>query len=185
MGILTSIFGRAFGSEPLSGHIDREDDFVDITLPIAEQKWAKDGSLTVIARGSINGQTVSLGVEFGPDWKPQQVKDSPITVYWGNGHIRTIGRESDAFLSLLAHEYKLPAPKIMASRVPVTMAGMDNDPSRLRTAPAKIKIFFEYGGKDHYGEAFINIDLASKTLEFRDKDPEYHKGIVLSLAGGT
>ena len=51
--------------------------------------------------------------------------------------------------------------------------------------PAKIKIFFEAGGEASYGEAFINIDLGSKVLEFRDKDPEYHQGIVSSLGGGT
>ena len=185
MGILASIFGRAFGAAPLAGHIDREDGFVDVTLPIAEHKWAKDGSLTVIARGSINGQAVSLAVELGRDWKPKQIEGAPITVYWGNGHILSVGPESDAFLSLLAREYKLPAPGNMATRVPITMAGLATDPSQLRDVPAKIKIFFESGGEDHYGEVFINIDLVGKTLEFRDKDPEYHNGIVSSLAAGA
>ncbi len=185
MGVLASIFGRAFGSEPPSGRIDREDDFVDVILPIAEHGWAKDGSLTVIARGAVNGKAVSFAVDLGPEWKPQPIEDTPITVYWGKGHIRSVGPESDAFLSLLAHEYALPAPKHMATRAEITMAGMDSDPSELRTAPAKIKIFFEAGGEASYGEAFINIDLDNKILEFRDKDPEYHQGIVSSLGGGT
>ena len=185
MGVLASIFGRAFGSEPPSGRIDREDNFVDITLPIAEHKWAKDGSLTVIARGNVNDKAVSFAVDLAPEWKPQTLEDTPITVYWGKGHIRSVGPESDVFLSLLAHEYTLPSPKHMAARVEITMAGMDSDPSNLRTTPAKIKIFFEAGGEASYGEAFINIDLGNKVLEFRDKDPEYHNGIVSSLGGGT
>jgi len=185
MGVLASIFGRAFGAEPPSGRIDREDDFVDVTLPIAEHRWAKDGSLTVIARGNVNSKTVSLAVDLGPEWKAQPIEDTPIIVYWGKGHIRSVGPESDAFLSLLAHEYALPAPEHMAARVEITMAGMDSDPSDLRATPAKIKIFFEAGGDASYGEAFINIDLGSKVLEFRDKDPEYHQGIVSSLGGGT
>ena len=185
MGVLASIFGRAFGSEPPAGRIDREDDFVDVTLPISEHRWARDGSLTVISRGSVNDKIVGFAVDLAPEWKPQPIEDTPINVYWGKGHIRSIGPESDAFLALLAKEYGLASQQHMVPRVEITMAGMDNDPSDLRTTPAKIKIFFEAGGEDRYGEAYINIDLASKTLEFRDKDPEYHQGIVSSLGGGT
>ena len=137
MGVLASIFGRAFGSEPPSGGIDREDDSVDITLPIAEHRWAKDGALTVIARGSINGKTASLAVDLAPEWNPQPIEDTPITVYWGKGHIRSVGPESDAFLSLLAKEYALPPPQHMVARVAITMAGMDSDPRDLRTTPGQ------------------------------------------------
>lgn len=185
MGVLASIFGRSFGSEPPSGRIDREDDFVDVTLPIAEHRWAKDGALTVIARGRIKDKAVSFAVDLEPEWKPQPIEDTAITVYWGKGYIRSLGVESDAFLSLLAQEYGLPSQERMVPRVEITMAGMDNDPRHLRETPAKIKIFFEAGGESSYGEAYINIDLGSKTLEFRDKDPEYHQGILSSLGGGT
>ena len=185
MGVLASIFGRAFGSEPPSGRVDRDEGFVDVILPIAEQKWGKDGSLTVIARGSVKNQVVGFAVDLAPEWKAQPVEDTPITIYWGKGSIRSVGAESDAFLALLANEYELPAKEHMATRTEITLAGMDNDPRDLRTTPAKIKIFFETGGEASYGEAFINIDLGNKTLEFRDKDPEYHQGIVLSLGSGT
>jgi len=185
MGLLASIFGRAFASEPLSGRVERDEEFVDVILPIAEQKWGKDGSLTVIARGLVNGKIVSFAVDLAPEWKAQPIEDTQITVYWGKGHIRSMGSESDAFLALLAHEYELTAKEHMATRTEITMAGMDSDPSELRTTPAKIKIFFEAGGENEYGEAFLNVDLGSKIIEFRDKDPEYHQGIVKSLGGGT
>ena len=95
------------------------------------------------------------------------------------------GTESDAFLTLLANEYELPAKKRMANRAEITMAGMDNNPSELRTKPAKIKIFFEAGDEASYGEAFINIHLGNETLAFRDKDAECHQGIVVFLGSGT
>lgn len=182
MGVLASIFGRALASEPPSGRIVREDGFVDVVLPIAEHRWAKNGALTVIARGRFNGEAVSFAVDLAPEWKPQPIDDT-VSIYWGAGHIRSIGPESDAFLSLLAREYALPAPKHMAARVAITMAGIGDDPGELRTTPAMIKIFFEAGGEASYGEAFINIDLDGKVLEFRDKDPEYHQGILSSLGG--
>ena len=185
MGILTSMFGRAFGVPPAVGRVDREDSFVDVTLPITEQRWAKDGALTVIARGKINQQTVSFAVDLSSTWKRQSSEGSPIIVYWGNGYIRSVGAESDAFLSLLAKEYNLASPGQMVPRAQITMAGLNNDPTDLRKNPAKIKIFFESGNDASYGEAFINIDLGNRVLEFRDKDPEYHQGILLSLGRGT
>jgi len=185
MGILVTIFGHALGSEPTAGRVERENGFVDVTLPIAEHRWAKDGSLSLIARGRIKDATVSFALDLAPEWQPQPIEDTPIIVFWGKGQIRSVGTESDSFLALLAQEYSLSAKTHMAPRVEITMAGMATDPSDLRTTPAKIKIFFETGGEKNYGEAFINIDLGSKTLEFRDKDPEYHQGIVSSLGGGT
>ena len=185
MGILASIFGSAFASEPAPGRIGREDGFVDVILPITDHKWSKDGSLSLVARGSINGKVVGFVVDLPPYWKAQLIPDTPISVYWGKGHIRSIGSESDAFLALLAREYALPDPGRMIARVEITMIGLDSNPTDLRTTPARIKIFFEAGGEDSYGEAYMNIDLGSRILEFRDKDPEYHQGILLSLAGAS
>ena len=181
MGILAGVGGCAPAAELGAGRVDREDEFVDITLPIADHEWSEDGSLSVIARGMIEGEQVGIEVHLAPGWKPQPIEDTPITVYWGQGHIRSIGDASDAFLALLAREYSLPNPGQMASGTAITMAGMDSDPSNLRSAPARIKIFFESGGEEAYGEAFVNIDLGSRVLEFRDKDPEYHEGILASL----
>ena len=184
MDISTSVFGQAFALKPRSVQIDREEDFVDITLPIVDHQWSEDGSLIVAARGEINSTVISFIVELESQWNPKKIEDTPITMYWGKGHMRSTGSESDAFLGLLAREYNLPSPAKMEVRTEITMGGMNCDPSLLATDPAMIKIFFESGGDEKYGEAFINIDLDTKTLQFRDKDPEYHSGILSSLGCG-
>lgn len=186
MGILASIFGRAVASEPQVGQLVKEEGFVDIDLPISDYRFSKDGTLTVAARGKINGQVVAIAVDIGSEWKEQVVKDAELTIYWGNGHIRSTGPESDAFLDLLAREYVIARPALkMAPRTAITMAGLNSDPRNLKTDTATIKVFFEHNGENNYGEAYINIDLVNKVLEFHDKDPEYHQGIVSSLAGDT
>jgi hypothetical protein len=186
MGILTSIFGRAAASEPPSGQLAKEDDFVDVTLPIADYRFAKDGSLRLVTRGKINGQIVGFALELEPTWKSQKDEQTPITVFWGKGHILSVGAESDAFLQLLSQEYGITnAKRKLASRVTITMLSFGVDPRTIKTTPVKMKVFFESSGEDNYGEAFINVDLVAKVLEFRDKDPEYHHGIVSSLSGGT
>ena len=110
MGMLASIFGRAIASEPQSGLLVSEEGFVDVDLPIGEHRFAKDGTLTVIARGKINDQVVAFAVDVGHAWKEQLVEDAGLTIFWGSGHIRSIGQESDAFLTLLANEYGTLTP---------------------------------------------------------------------------
>ncbi|WP_226469904.1 hypothetical protein [Luteimonas panaciterrae] len=184
MSILASIFGRAGAAEPQAGKLIKEDDpFVDVELPIADHSFSKNGALTVIARGKINGQIVAIAVDLEDEWRSQALEDADLTLYWGNGSIRSLGEESDAFLHLLAHEYGLARPvSKMAIRTKVTLVSFGTDPRRLKSEPAKIKAFFEHNGSDSYAEAFINIDLGNKLLEFRDKDPEYHQGVVSSLS---
>jgi len=184
--ILASIFGRAVASEPLAGQLVKEDGFIDIDLPVSDYRFSKDGALTVVARGKIDGQTIAIAVDIGSEWKEQVVEDAELTIYWGNGHIRSTGQESDALLGLLSKEYGIAGvAKAMAPRTALTMAGLNSDPRDIKTNRVTIKVFFEHSGEDNYGEAFINIDLANKMLEFHDKDPEYHQGIVSSLSGGT
>jgi hypothetical protein len=184
VSILASIFGSAVASEPQVGKLVKDQGFVDIDLPISDHRFSKDGTLTVLARGRINGQVVAIAVDIGNEWKKQVVEDAELTIFWGNAHIRSTGPESDAFLNLLAREYEIPRPALkMAPRTAITMAGLNNDPRKLKTDRATIKVFFEHNGENNYGEAFINIDLVNKVLEFHDKDPEYHQGIVSSLAG--
>jgi hypothetical protein len=186
MSILASIFGRAVASEPQAGQLVSQDDFVDIDLPVSEHRYSKDGTLTVIARGTIKGRTVAIAVDLSSEWKEQVVEDAELTIFWGNGHIRSIGQESDAFLALLFEEYGISdAARKMAPRTTLTMAGLNSDPRDVETSPATMKVFFEHNGEDSYGEAFINIDLVNKVLEFHDKDPEYHQGIASSLSAGT
>ena len=186
LGIIASIFGRAFASQAPAGTLSREDRFVDVDLPIASHKASSDQSLTVIGRGKINGQTVALAVDLGPEWKPQAVEDAGLTIYWGAGTMRSVGPESDAFLGLLAREYGLPlGDPAMAARTPITVAGLNSDPRVSNAGKLTLKVFFEHGAEENYGEAFLNIDLGAGVLEFHDKDPEYHTGILASLGAGT
>lgn len=161
----------------------RDDEFVNIDLPVGDHRYSANGTLTVVARGRIDGQTIAIAVDIGSGWKEQVVEDAELTIYWGSGCIRSTGQESDAFLTLLAKEYGMvaPSPK-MAARTKLTMAGLNNDPRDIMANPTTMKVFFEHNGEENYGEAFINIDLANKVLEFHDKDPEYHHGIVSSLS---
>lgn len=161
-----------------------EGGFVDIDLPISDHRFSKDGTLTVVARGTVDGHAVAIIVDLERDWKEQEVEGAELTIFWGSGYIRSMGQESDAFLELLAKKYPVTKPDAkMAPRTAITMAGLNSDPRKIKSERVTIKVFFEHNGEANYGEAFINIDLAEGVLQFHDKDPEYHQGIVSSLSG--
>lgn len=182
MSALSSVFGFDPESKPPQGRLDREEEFVDISLPVAAHRRMSDGAVQVVARGTIQGTTIGIAIELAAEWVSKPIEDAPITLYWGHGRLVSIGSESDAFLALLAREYGMPAPRRMAGRIEVTMVGMNDDPSNLLDSAAKVKAFFDKGPEGHYGEVFINVDLQAGALEFRDKDAEYHAGILSSLA---
>ena len=169
------------------GRVMSEGGFVDIDLTITSYQFRKDGSLHLTASAAINGQAVGFGLELAPKWKTQKPSNLPVplTFYWGQAVIRSIGSESDAFVSLLSQKYGHGETRLrMVEEVPATAAILEGAPPSMSQKPFKMKVFFEHQGKDKYAEIFLNIDLEKKKLEFRDKDPEYHAGILASLGDG-
>ena len=182
MTTFLSIFGRSFAAKPDSGSVIREEGFADFTLPISDFRMHRNGAQLVTARAVITNQVVGFSVELGPEWKTKEIEDIPMTLYWGAGYIRSVGIESDALLATLAREYGAESSTRMAQRTPVTLVSFGKDPRDLREVAVEIKIFFEQSGEKNYGEAFVNIDLANRVLEFREKDLDYRKGVIASLS---
>lgn len=180
--ILAAFVGTSTGGTAMPGQITSEDGFVDVELPINSFHFDKDGALQLSASGIVEGRRVGFDLDIDSKWKVQKPDNVPITIHWGSGIIRSIGEESDAFLSLLAEKYGNGKDAFrMVREVSVTTAMMEGAPATMNEKPFKMKVFFEHGGEDKYAEIFINIDIVKKRLEFRDKDPEYHAGILASL----
>jgi hypothetical protein len=181
-GLLARFAGTASSTTAAPGEIISEDGFVDVELPVISRQFDKDGMVRLSAIGIVEGRRVGFGLDIDSQWKMQKPDDVPITIYWGSAVIRSLGEESDTFLSLLAEKYGGDQDtKRMVQNVSVTVAMLDGAPDTMSKKPFKMKIFFEQGGQDKYAEIFINVDLENKKLEFRDKDPEYHRGILASL----
>lgn len=134
----------------------------------------------------MEGETIALAFDLGPDWQVQEVEGGELTLYWGHGSVRSVGPESDALLGLLAREYGAGRQALaMATRTPVTVVGLNSDPRSAKTQKIMMKVFFEHGAEENYAEVFINLDLPGGVLEFHDKDAEYHEGILASLGSGV
>ena len=130
-GILSTVFAGPVASEPESGVVTAEGDFVDIDLPIVDVQRAGGGFVGITARGRIEGDSVGLKVDLHPDWRRQPLGGTGAFAYWGKGTCRSIGADSDRFTALLTRLYKLPgSPAPMLDAVEATIVGLANDPAR-------------------------------------------------------
>ncbi|QSX79755.1 hypothetical protein [Agrilutibacter solisilvae] len=168
--------------EPGAGVLERDEDFVDLSLPIEDAFRRDDGGLTVIARGRVHGLVRAFAVDLEPAWTPQLLDDSERTLYWGGGCLRSVGEDSDAFLALLASAYGLDDAGPMVAQVAMTIAGTDSDPARLRSEPARLRLIFEADDGEDAAEAYLNLDLDEGLAVFRDKDPLYHAALLRALS---
>lgn len=183
--ILAAFVGTSAAGTTMPGQITSEGGFVDVELPINSFRIAEDGAVQLSASGMIEGRRIGFGLHIDTKWKVQKPDNVAITIHWGSAAIRSTGEESDAFLTLLSEKYgNGPTALRMAQEISVTTAMLEGEPASTDKKPFKMKIFFEHGGADKYAEIFINVDTEKKKLEFRDKDPEYHAGILASLRSG-
>ena len=180
--ILAAIIGPSMAGTTGLGQVVSEGGFVDVELPIDSFKVEKDGAMELSTSGVVEGRRIGFGLHIDSKWKTTKPDNVPITIHWGSAVIRSTGKESDAFLSLLAEKYgNGPAALRMIREAPVTAAMLEGSPDFMDKKPFKMKVFFERGGEDKYAEMFINVDTEKMTLMVRDKDPEYHAGILASL----
>jgi hypothetical protein len=184
MSIFSMIFGSVCGGgKPPESTVHEEEGFVDIALTITETKTSTDGTISVVARGKLNGATVGFIVDVLPEWSTSPIEGTDSHFYWGKIRYRSTGAESNEFVAALARLYgssERPGP--MASTIEASAVGLDSDPRSLNTTPVRMKaFFFEDGPEDRYAEVYTNIDLQQKRLEFHEKDPEYRLPLLKAL----
>jgi hypothetical protein len=171
------------GSYP-EAHLERAEGFIDIDFQIVKFAKQPDGTMHFHAQGRLQEQNVGFAIELLPDWKKDPIEKTDQFFYWGNGRFIRTGEETDKFVAVVSSLYELhPPPKHSREIVEAEVVGLANDPTLARSAPTRMKFFFNpTGDEEAYAEVFINIDPANNTLQFHEKDPEYRKPLVNSLS---
>ncbi len=181
-GLLVAV---VLGGHVRKGHVAREDGFVDIDLPIVDSGKAGDGVVSVTARGEVRGTVVGFAVDIEPRWKEKRTGNREIAFYRGRATIRSIGRESDAFVRVLAELYRHPGLRAnMPRRIDAEAVGLLDDPRNVLSRPTRMKLFFGPESEKDYAEVFLNLDIPAGRLEFHEKDPEYRIPLLRALGAG-
>ena len=162
---------------------DPEGGYVDFNLTLASYQRHSDGSQHVSARGLYKGQIVGFCVVFGTAWEKQELKEGGISLYWGKATLISSGQESDDFLRAIEDGYKtgVGSPR-MAAAASFTAVGLNHDPACMDRVPINVKLFSDSDDEALDAEFFLNVDIRNLQVQFREKDTDYRRGVVLFLS---
>jgi hypothetical protein len=120
---------------------------------------------------------------LGPSWQKGRLDaGASLIVYSGRVTIGSLGEQSDRFLTALDQLYGTKQHvRKMGAQTEFTAMSLGGDPTHLRTAPVKLKLFFESDDDRRYAELYLNIDVGAGTVELAEKDPDYRPAIVRAL----
>lgn len=181
-----SLFGRLFGRTPLP------EPALDLTDGAEEEGWvdcafeaSRRGS-RIEARARYDGEVVGFSVGLPAEWEPVSFgPDVPLAAFRGRVALHSSGAESDRFVRALAARYGEPAPAArMAARVICTGITLEGDPRALDRGRVRIKLFFAEDDEARYAEAYLNLTLPARRLEFNEKDEDYRANLLRALTGG-
>ncbi len=165
---------------------DAEEGFRDLVFAVLTGGDSPGAGATLRAAGKHEGKIVSFEVLLGPAWKQGNLGDTNLVTYQGTVVLSSVGGESDRLVRALdkLYETKL-APVGMNPQTKFTAISLGGNPTKLKSGPVKLKLFFETEDERRYAEAFHNIDLASARIHLNEKDPDYWTAMILALGAGA
>lgn len=199
MGLLSWLFGSCTlkPDAPAKALNEITDDmepqgFVDLRFGLSSHERSADGLQTCVARGPHNGVEVGFRFRLPAEWKQGSLGDTGLTTYQSTVTLESLGASSDRFVTALSDLYGgTLRPTTMASAVTFAAISMGGVPAALEKGAVQIKIFFEPTEESEeaaelfYAEHYLNIDLASRTVDFHEKDEGYRDAVLRALSGIT
>jgi len=158
-----------------------EEGFVDLCLKMEGLVRDEDGMQHFEAKALHKGRRVAFAVALGTTWSP--LEGTPESFYWGEARLISLGDESHNFIQVLdqLYETKVGAQR-MRDDVAFTAVSLAGHPLRLAVEPLKMKLFFEDESDDLCAEFYLNCDTIKHHVEFREKDTDFRRAVVLALA---
>lgn len=160
----------------------KSEDFADAELLAQKIEKNPDGSLSIIASAQAGTEKVAFQILLPKEWKPWKPEGVPATFYQGDVTIKSLGKETEAFVQALAKAYGQKAEKFEFTQVTLAAISLKGDPKQAAEVPIKLKLFYESEKEDEYAEFFLNLDLPHGVVQFQEKDLEYRKAIIRFLS---
>jgi len=158
-----------------------EEDFADLRFSLESLRCDVDGFRRMAARGLHRGERVGFAASLSPAWERQDLEGG-LPLYWGRVDLISLGAESDAFLRVVDEVYGTEVrPEKMQEQVSFIAVSLEGDPLHVEDYPVKLKLFFESDSEERDADFYLNIDPRDSSIEFREKDTDYRRGIVLCL----
>jgi hypothetical protein len=164
-----------------------EEGFVDLVFALHNHQRAADGSQHYIATGTHHRKPLGFAFTLPKEWKQGTLGDSGLVTFQAGITVESTGESSDHFVTTLRDLYQIAGPELkMSKSIAFTVISLGGDPRTPEQGPVKMKLFYEPAEDDpkhddHYAEHYLNIDLATKLIQFHEKDPEYRPAVIHAL----
>jgi hypothetical protein len=199
MGFLSWLFGACTAKNDAPAPALREitagmegEGFVDLAFSLSSHEPPADGVQVCVVRGLHKGSEVGFRFRLPSEWTQGTLGDTGIETYQSTVTIESMGAISDRFVVALGDLYGGTfRPTSMTPEVTFTAITLAGIPASLEKGTTKIKLFFEPSVDSEeayelsYAEHYLNIDLASRTVEFHEKDQGYREAVLRVLSGTT
>jgi hypothetical protein len=173
-------------SVPVSGAPDMDitaassiEGWVDLTFFISSDQRASDGGRILRGSGRYKSTPVELAVKLGQDWK--QAESITGTSWVGEVHVLNDSRATGTLLKALAELYAVPVAGWTKRDSTFAGLSLSGEPATLQAGPTNMKLFFHASKDEDYAELYLNIDVAARRMELREKSPDYRSAILRAL----
>ncbi|MBS1715546.1 MAG: hypothetical protein JST30_14555 [Armatimonadetes bacterium] len=117
-----------------------------------------------------------------------QPDDPQLTVWAGRGHLAITGDEGERFVhSVFTRAGQLQKNRKPPEAVYFAVMALNSDPSQMRVSPIAMKLFFgeEEAEGVPYAEAYLNVDVPHRRLQFNEKATDYRTDLLKFLDGSV
>jgi hypothetical protein len=154
-----------------------DDGFVDLVLNIVDKKET-DSTIIFKVQGLHNADTVGLEISLKKNIKAGVVNGDMKNTFLSNGiSLRSLGKESDRFLTTLASLYNLKSKgEMRTDKMIFEVANLNETDVDYNSGQYRFKAFLQTD--TDVPELFINFDFTNQLIALNEKDQEYRQGII-------
>jgi len=167
-----------------------EEGFMDLSFSMVGYERFADGTQVCEAKGLHGATQVGFRFRLSSEWQQGELGSTGITTCQSTLILESIGIASDQFVALLSKLYgRVIQPAKMVPAIRFTAISLEGNPAQLEKRRVRIKLFIEPDEEGdeayelYYAEHYLNVDWASRIVEFHEKDSEYRDPILRALSG--
>ncbi|MGG1633494.1 hypothetical protein [Paenibacillus sp. NRS-1760] len=160
-----------------------EEDFQDLEFDIIESHLINHRNYFLVHGqygNEIVGFEVLINKDMIPGWNQGEINQEAF--YFEGITLKSIGKESDAFITALLELYGYEGELKCDDEISFTCFALEGDPRNIANEDIKFKVFFDDNNElDLYCEIYMNISVQNKVFELKEKDTEYRGNILRTL----
>jgi hypothetical protein len=145
-----------------------------LRLAIRSVERTAHGEMAIEAYGLDDGKIVGIAAGLPAEIVAGKIDGGGSRIEFAKGiTLRSLGEASDGLMVTMAHLYHVSnAPRRARSSVIAAAAILQRTPRSGPLANLQSKLFFNDSDEKPYAELYLNLDLATNTLERFEKDPD-------------